>query len=803
MDNVISEAPALPIGSTLVVPDDGADYDPEGIRTLLFMSPTMDRNTPDNSLSFVLQCYSQWAIFSTFEPLEMVHRIRDNVIQRFASEDTRIKTILMANVMRGFPQDLAIGGKSMSVLTYLAHEVQKSGSYYTTKLYRPKLDEDKRNAMYILDHAFEVVTLQLYTQPTIAFAKSFDEIAAIFRYACPDLPGNPINLPKIMLGPDTSLQWFACMDITHGVLTGKPTYFQYDVPFSLHLCEQTPSYQSFQSIYGIPDQIIMFFAWVNSLCETPRTGDSREMVAWAEQMLPQIKFTAGESGDPLLRLVRAQRGLMRLIKGIKQGRNPDLFLAPMAICRRCLASGKTCAYDYVEYPGTENHRIRRTKPAPRTTLSSLTNPSKSGGSGPPRTEIASLADPSSSEIPNVLVRSTWARYNNEGGLASDVGQSYDVDNSLHQPSAPPTSSQPHFEHYSVEPSSVLLDLDRATIGGSSVSLVSGSASDRPTFGNYNHLSVNEEGHPYHEHQAPLYNPAMDKNVKDNTLPFVLQCYSQRANSKIFEPDKVIHGMRDQVIERFSTEDWRTRTILIANVMIDFTRNFKLDDNRAAILDHLDFEIRKKSHAFMSTPPSLVPVINKLNATTMMDGMLEATRDSEKQKILGLQIQTRPFAVGLRLLDDIAPVFRRTCPEGPGNPINLVNILVDPNFNLRHFAASDIMVSVTTGQPTYFQYEVAFSLEICERMYEMRHESGLQSFYGIPNEFILLFAWINSMCEKPGASENLGLITCIDDNVSKIKVVDDQSSDPLLRIGRMAVQECWRFAIVVYLYMKKS
>ncbi|KAF8680022.1 hypothetical protein RHS04_04863 [Rhizoctonia solani] len=362
MDNVISEAPALPIGSTLVVPDDGADYDPEGIRTLLFMAPTMDRNTPDNSLSFVLQCYSQWAIFSTFEPLEMVHRIRDNVIQRFASKDTRIKTILMANVLRGFPQELAIGGKSMSVLTYLAHEVQKSGRYYITKLHRPKIDEDKRNATRILDHAFEVVTLQLYTQPTIAFAKSFDEIAAIFRYACPDLPGKPVNLPKIMLGTDTSLQWFACMDITHGALTGKPTYFQYDVPFSLHLCEQTPSYQSFQSIYGIPNQIIMFFAWVNSLCETPRTGDSREMVAWAEEMLPQIKFTAGESGDPLLRLgriavqecwrfaayiylymtlcradahdprvVRAQRGLMRLIKGMKQGRNPDLFLAPMAI----------------------------------------------------------------------------------------------------------------------------------------------------------------------------------------------------------------------------------------------------------------------------------------------------------------------------------------------------------------------------------------------------------------------------------------------------------------------------------------
>ncbi|KAF8758448.1 hypothetical protein RHS01_02261 [Rhizoctonia solani] len=319
MDNVISEAPALPIGSTLVVPDDGADYDPEGIRTLLFMAPTMDRNTPDNSLSFVLQF-----TMGHFLNIRAPGNGAQNKGQRHPAvriQGHSDQDILMANVLRGFPQELAIGGKSMSV-----------------------------------------VTLQLYTQPTIAFAKSFDEIAAIFRYACPDLPGKPVNLPKIMLGTDTSLQWFACMDITHGALTGKPTYFQYDVPFSLHLCEQTPSYQSFQSIYRIPNQIIMFFAWVNSLCETPRTGDSREMVAWAEEMLPQIKFTAGESGDPLLRLgriavqecwrfaayiylymtlcradahdprvVRAQRGLMRLIKGMKQGRNPDLFLAPMAI----------------------------------------------------------------------------------------------------------------------------------------------------------------------------------------------------------------------------------------------------------------------------------------------------------------------------------------------------------------------------------------------------------------------------------------------------------------------------------------
>ncbi|CAE6474598.1 unnamed protein product [Rhizoctonia solani] len=189
-----------------------------------------------------------------------------------------------------------------------------------------------------------------------------DCVAPIFRCACPDLPGKPINLPNIMLGLGIGLRFFACLDIIQSVLGGKQTCFQYEVPFSLDLCNRMQGYRSYQSIQGIPDQFIMFFAWVNSLCETPGASDSPGLVAWVEEILPQIKLTGGESGDPLLRfgriavqecwrfaayiylymvlcrvdaydprVVEAQKGIMRLVNGIKPARYPDAFLAPMII----------------------------------------------------------------------------------------------------------------------------------------------------------------------------------------------------------------------------------------------------------------------------------------------------------------------------------------------------------------------------------------------------------------------------------------------------------------------------------------
>ncbi|CAE6513559.1 unnamed protein product [Rhizoctonia solani] len=284
---------------------------------------------------------------------------------------------------------------------------------------------------------------------------------------------------------------------------------------------------------------------------------------------------------------------------------------------------------------------------------------------------------------------------------------------------------------------------------------------------------------------------MDKNVKDNTLPFVLNCYSQWAIARVFEPLKVAHAMREQIIAQFSSEDTRTRTILIANVMDMFAKNLVIDSTRRSILDRLVLDVRKSGSDFMASPPSFAPKSDNEIAMRTLDSMLE---------IFSLQTTTQPIATCIRSLDYAAPVFRRACPEPPGQPVNLPNILLAPNPNLRHFATIDVVKSITTGTPTYFKYEVPFSLELCERMYQLQGNLGLQWLHGFPDQFILLFAWINSLCETPGASTDSKLIAWIETNLPRIEVAIDQSGDPLLRIGRMVVQECWRCVVLIYLYM---
>ncbi|CAE7234314.1 unnamed protein product [Rhizoctonia solani] len=279
-------------------------------------------------------------------------------------------------------------------------------------------------------------------------------------------------------------------------------------------------------------------------------------------------------------------------------------------------------------------------------------------------------------------------------------------------------------------------------------------------------------------------PTLDKNVKDNALPFVLHCYSQWALVRVFEPLKLVHMMRDQVMTQFSSETTRTRTILIANVMDMFAKKLTIDGTRRSILNHLVLDVQQSGSFFAATLPS---ELDRQNAMRTLDSMLE---------IFSLQVATQSISACLQSLDYAAAVFRRACSE----PVNLADIVLQSDLNLRHFSIVDIIQSVTTGLPTYIQYEVPFSLELCERIYRVQNSIGLQWLHGFPDQFILLFAWIISLCKTPEAGNNMAVVAWIETNLPRIRIAIDESGDPLLRIGRMVVQECWRFAVLIYLYM---
>jgi hypothetical protein len=168
--------------------------------------------------------------------------------------------------------------------------------------------------------------------------------------------------------------------------------------------------------------------------------------------------------------------------------------------------------------------------------------------------------------------------------------------------------------------------------------------------------------------------------------------------------------------------------------------------------------------------------------------------------VALQASTHSLTAYIRTLENTALVFRRACTEPPGQPLNLVNIILDPSVNLWYFASLDIMGSVTTGRPTCFRYEIAYSVELWEQICQLRKDHGLQWLHGLSDHFAIILAWINSLCGIPGASIDTALIGWVEAQVCQVKVTSSSSGDPALHIARVTVHECWRMAVLVYLYM---
>ncbi|CAE6370478.1 unnamed protein product [Rhizoctonia solani] len=462
-------------------------------------------------------------------------------------------------------------------------------------------------------------------------------------------------------------------------------------------------------------------------------------------------------------------------------------------CLRCLASGNNCVYEYVEYRGEDAHRIRRTKPGPRATFKSSSRSSSSVFVGPSESETSPMFMPYIPGDPTILDYSCSSKASPPPHLSPT--QSWGIINPAPRPLMSPAPSYISPTTYTTGSSVTGLDVQLqasvpqacdnipVTYGSTSQSLIAPVSEDEEDH------TGDLEGVRHLLCMAPV----MDMNVQDNSLPFVLQCYSNWIIARIFDPLKIAHAMRDQVIRSFSSETVRTRTILIANVMNKFARDLVIGNRERTILNSLALNVRRESSRFLAGS-SLVASTNRGHAMRILDSMLE------KQKISTLQTSTLSMQACLQSFDDIAPIFRSACLEPPGQPVNLPNILLDPNLNLRHFATLDIVKSVASGQPTYFRYEVPFSLELCDQVSQMQDKVGLQWLHGLPDQFMLLLAWIMSLCEIPGASEDSELVTWIETIVPQIKIVASQSGDPLLRLGRTVVQECWRFAVLIYLYM---
>jgi hypothetical protein len=155
---------------------------------------------------------------------------------------------------------------------------------------------------------------------------------------------------------------------------------------------------------------------------------------------------------------------------------------------------------------------------------------------------------------------------------------------------------------------------------------------------------------------------------------------------------------------------------------------------------------------------------------------------------------------LTIMQAAAPVFRRACPDPPEELVHLPSLLTNINTSLQYFATLDILLSTITNRPMFFRYNVTFTPEVTELPLNQEDSPGLRWLYGLPDRLVVTLAQMNALLEDFGGSVDAAIIKELEIEIGNFKPIVPASVDPILTIGRLVVQESWRQAAFIYLYM---
>ncbi|KDN33616.1 hypothetical protein RSAG8_13290, partial [Rhizoctonia solani AG-8 WAC10335] len=300
----------------------------------------------------------------------------------------------------------------------------------------------------------------------------------------------------------------------------------------------------------------------------------------------------------------------------------------------------------------------------------------------------------------------------------------------------------------------------------------------------------EDDDPEGVKQAMCTTVTPDANVETNALPFVLQSYAQWVNFMVFDPKNVVHVIREGVIAQFtSSQETRTRVILLSNVFGALGKSPVLNSKVRSVVTYLSAEAHQSIVRFTSTEPAPLREMDMMSALKSIDLMMEVIL----LRRFGGSIST---IVGL--VEAASPVFRRACPEPLGQLVNLPNILLSPSINLRHYAETDIMTATLLARRMFLRYDILYTPEINEQF--TGPQAGLHWLHGIPDQLIILLAWINMLHEDFGTNVDPLLVSQIEMEVERVKITPSTSDDPVYTIRRYAVQECWRLVVYIHLYV---
>ncbi|KAH7345473.1 hypothetical protein B0J17DRAFT_640008 [Rhizoctonia solani] len=278
---------------------------------------------------------------------------------------------------------------------------------------------------------------------------------------------------------------------------------------------------------------------------------------------------------------------------------------------------------------------------------------------------------------------------------------------------------------------------------------------------------------------------LDRDVESNTASFVLHSFTSWMTRFLFEPTRVIPLVRDSIIRghTFGPESYQ-RMFLVANTVLAVSKStdYDLDPFMALYSELLGIVVEARRQGDLTTETAIAAM-------------------ESSHEFISIMIKICSLASVLNIMNLYAPVFRRACPESSEELVNLPRALAAPEIHLKLFAILDIVLGVVTNRPMFFRYNLKFPSSYEEELLNSENSPGLRWLYGVPDRLVVTLAKMNTLLEDFGSHVDRETVQALEKEIEICKpAVVSVGMDPVLKLGRIVVQECWRLVAFIYLYM---
>ncbi|KAG8790229.1 hypothetical protein FRC12_012435 [Ceratobasidium sp. 428] len=287
--------------------------------------------------------------------------------------------------------------------------------------------------------------------------------------------------------------------------------------------------------------------------------------------------------------------------------------------------------------------------------------------------------------------------------------------------------------------------------------------------------------------------ALNSDIPSNSLPFVLESYSKWITYSVLEPCKLATQAKDFLLGRYTrSATARCVTTLKAHIVRSMIKNPALAVSHVPAIPLLRDSVISNIVSLKSKPITSYE-LDRQDALNALGDVME---------IMSIHCLSRRLSDTLALIEAAAPIYRRACPEPPDELINLRASLLHPEVSVRHFPAMDILFSTRTCRPMCLRYDTTDMPQYFENLFEIG-DTGLQWMQGMPDQFLVILAKINMLRENSASEVDGRTISELETELNIFRPIAASMTDPFVNVVGIGIQEAWRHALYVYIYMGLS